>query len=193
MTPRCQQRLHTILSPASRAVIARMLRGVVLSSVLLLTCGNLSAAVTETKHDAWTLRCEETAPEEPRQCIILQNLVLVGGGEPVLQFSIGLAPSGRTPTALISLPLGISLPPGVSVRIDAGKSATFPVERCEPDGCQAGMHLRAATVEQLKNGTELEITFYDGERQPIVAPLPLAGFAAAYAALGGETPPPSSD
>lgn len=157
-----------------------MLAGV----TLLAVNASLSAALTETKFDAWTLRCEEAS--EARQCIMLQNLVLIGGGEPVLHFSIGLAPSGGTPTALISLPLGISLPPGVSVRIDDGKSANFPVERCEPDGCQAGMHLRDATVDQLKHGNKLEITFFDGERQPIVVEVPLAGFAAAFVAMQGR-------
>ena len=114
---------------------------------------------------------------------MVQNLLLKAGGQPVLQFSIGMAPGDGTPTALISLPLGISLPPGISLRIDEGDTANFPVERCEPDGCQAGMHLRKETIQRLAAGMQMEITFYDGERQPITMPLSLQGFGTAFKAM----------
>ena len=176
------------MSRPGRAPVPRVARWcrVWLGLCLMAVAGAVTAAVSETTHGAWTVRCEEPA-DGVRQCIMLQNLVLIGGGQPVLQFSIGLAPADATPTVLISLPLGISLPPGISIRIDAGKTATFPVERCEPVGCQAGMRLRPATVEQLRAGEQLEITFYDGERQPILVPLPLTGFSAAFEQLSGTT------
>lgn len=139
------------------------------------------AALDEVAHGAWTLRCEALGAHH--ECILLQNLVLGASGQTVLQFAIGYAPGDPTPTVLMSLPLGIALPPGVTIRIDDGKPATFPVERCEPAGCRAGMKLRQQTIDQLSAGHELTITFYDAEREAIEVPVSLAGFSSGFAAL----------
>lgn len=156
--------------------------------VLLAVVGVAHAApdaVNERDFGAWTLRCEGAA--QARRCIMLQNLVLGDSGQTVLQFTIGFAPGDPAPTVLLSLPLGIALPPGVSIRIDAGAPATFPIERCEPAGCRAGMKLRERTVAQLADGRELVITFFDADRQPIDVPVSLGGFADGYAALQRES------
>lgn len=157
-------------------------RSVAALLILLLT-ESAAGQTADEVFGSWTLRCETRAADNGRECIMFQNLVLKTGGQPVLQFAIGLAPADAMPTVILSLPLGIALPPGVSIRIDEGKAAQFPVERCEPDGCRAGMKLRKATVAQLAEGRQLTITFFDGERQPIVVPLSLDGFSAGYAAL----------
>ena len=144
------------------------------------------SAVTETTHGSWTVRCDSPDESEEHECIMFQNLVLKTGGQPVLHFAIGIAPADNTPTVILSLPLGISLPPGISIQIDDGNKANFPVERCEPDGCRAGMKLRDATIEQLIAGNRLTITFHDGERQPITVPLSLDGFGESYRDLSED-------
>lgn len=145
-------------------------------------------AVDESSHGAWTLRCEQVDGDASAECIMHQNLVLKTGGQPVLQFAIGLAPDDDTPTVVLKLPLGIYLPPGITVRIDDGQPATFPVERCDPDGCQAIMKLRPATVRQLREGQRLEIIVHDSERVPLTMPLSLDGFARAFDELSAAPP-----
>ena len=83
----------------------------------------MAGDVTESTYGAWTFRCEQPKNAEQSNCIILQNLVLQAGGHTVLQLSIGIPPNDGMPTVLISLPLGISLPPGISIRIDSGDPA----------------------------------------------------------------------
>ena len=162
-------------------VLKSKLHLIVVVLMTCLACGP-ARATEDTVFDAWTVRCERVSTTA-RSCIMLQDLILKAGGQTVLQFSLGVEPVSGTPTVLLTLPLGISLPPGVSISIDSGTPAVFPVERCDPDGCQAGMRLRETTIAQLGTGEELEIRFSDGERQPIVVPVSLQGFAAAFAAL----------
>lgn len=159
------------------------------AAALVTVCAAAEPApVTEERHGLWTVRCEG-ADTQARGCIMFQNLVLKTGGQPVLQFAVGYAPADGAPTVILSLPLGISLPPGITMSIDDGKPANFPVERCEPDGCQAGMKLRDATIARLSAGRELTITFHDGERTPITVPLSLEGFGAGFAALSATRAP----
>jgi invasion protein IalB len=140
-------------------------------------------AADENAYGAWTVRCEEVDSDGQPECIMYQNLVMRTGGQPVLQLSVGFAPPDNQPMVVLNLPLGIYLPPGIGIRIDEAPPARFPVERCDPDGCQAVMKLRDTTVEQLRQGSKLEIEFHDGERQPLEMPLSLDGFSAAFDAV----------
>jgi invasion protein IalB len=140
----------------------------------------------ESEFGAWTLRCEQADADAASECILQQYLVLRTGGQPVLQFTLGLAPDDGQPTVLLKLPLGIYLPPGITLRIDDGAPATFPVERCDPDGCQAVMKLREATLANLRAGRRFTITFHDAERRALDMPLSLDGFGAAYDALQAD-------
>ncbi|MEX2482603.1 MAG: invasion associated locus B family protein [Gammaproteobacteria bacterium] len=154
---------------------------------LLLWCAAApTLAADESTHGSWTVRCEEVTNDDEQECIMYQNLVLRTGGQPVLQLSVGLAPPDNLPTAVLNLPLGIYLPPGIGIRIDSAAQARFPVERCDPDGCQAVMKLRDKTVAELRQGSKLEIEFHDSERAPLHMPLSLDGFGAAFDAISAD-------
>lgn len=140
------------------------------------------------KFGQWTARCEMTRGKVEGGCFLYQNLILREGGQRVLQFAAGYAEASATPIALVSLPLGISLPPGVWLRVDDGERAQVMVERCEPAGCRAGLPLGPALLEQMRTGKRLTVTFHDSERKPIDMPLPLEGFKAGLAALRDMQP-----
>jgi len=133
--------------------------------------------------DNWTVGCEPVEAERRRQCFIYQNLVLREGGQRVLHVAIGYLPDDDTPIGLVTLPLGISLPPGASVRVDEAEPLRFPIERCEPNGCRAGFRLEPELLEAFKKGEEARVTFHDASRQPVTVPLSLQGFTAGLRAL----------
>lgn len=171
-------------APSSGMISAMFHRTACCVAGLLLACATGSSlAADENAYGSWTVRCEEVIDDDDQECIMYQNLVLRTGGQPVLQLSVGLAPPDDLPTAVLNLPLGIYLPPGIGIRIDSAAQARFPVERCDPDGCQAVMKLRDTTVADLRRGSKLEIEFHDGERQPLHMPLSLDGFGAAFDAI----------
>jgi invasion protein IalB len=124
----------------------------------------------------WTVRCQEPSDAGKKSCFIFQNLVLREGGQRVLQVAVGYVPDAKDPVVLLSLPLGISLPPGVSTRVDDDDPKRFSVERCEPNGCRAGFKLTPQLLEKFGSGQQLTVTFHDGRRQPIEVPLSLDGF-----------------
>lgn len=133
--------------------------------------------------DNWTVRCEDSKDAQARQCFIFQNLVTREGAQRVLHVAIGYLPDRPEPIALVTLPLGISLPPGASIQVDDGEPTRFPVERCEPNGCRAGLRLESPLLDAMKTGQELRVTFQDGSRKPVTVPLSLQGFTAGLRAL----------
>ncbi len=130
----------------------------------------------------WSLRCEEPKDGQER-CSIVQDVVTRASGQRVVRAAIGLVPGGADPIALFTLPLGISLPPGVSLRIGSGEPVHFPIERCEAEGCRGFLKLGAELLEALKRAGSVELSFHDRQRQPIRVPLSLDGFSPALEAL----------
>lgn len=144
------------------------------------------AVADDTVFGAWTVRCEKVDDATAQACIMQQNLVLKGGGQPVLQFTLGIAPGDEGPTVVLKVPLGIYLPPGLSLQIDQAAPTVLPLETCDPDGCQAVIKLRAQTLAALRGGRGLTVTFHDAERRPLSMPLSLDGFSAAFDALAAS-------
>ena len=154
-----------------------------LSVFFVLTFSGSSASdegIETAQYGSWTVQCELPPEGALRSCFMFQQLVERNAGKPVLQLSIGLVPSSNSPSLLISLPLGISLVPGILLQIDDGPITKFPVERCEPQGCRAAAKIRPETIEQMKRGDFLKVTFHDGHREPITVQVALGEFERGY-------------
>ncbi|MBI2799749.1 MAG: invasion associated locus B family protein [Gammaproteobacteria bacterium] len=147
-----------------------------------------SAADAET-YGNWTAKCEAAHDGKEGGCFLLQNLVLRDGGQRVLQVAVGYVPNASEPIALLSLPLGISLPPGVSLRVSDHEPVQIPVERCEPNGCRAGLKLKDDLLRALRDSTQITVVFHDAQRHPIEVPVKLEGFAKGLDALHGRSSP----
>jgi invasion protein IalB len=153
---------------------------------------NEPPVAAERNFGSWTAKCENAGDAGPHAggCFIFQNLVLRAGGQRVLQIAIGYVPGTDEPIALLSLPLGISLPPGVSIEAAGGGPLRFPVERCEPNGCRAGLRLKPDFLAELLAADTLTVRFHDAQRQPIEVPLGVSGLGAGLQALkSGELSP----
>lgn len=155
-----------------------------LLALIILFVGQVAAEPSDgDTFGNWQVNCESEAQGAREGCFIIQNLVLREGGQRVLQFAIGFVEAAPEPIALLSLPLGISLPPGAEIQVDEGPSTRVAVERCEPNGCRAGLKLEAELLKEVRSGKQISVTFYDAKRKPIKVPLSLDGFDEGLAAL----------
>ena len=131
----------------------------------------------------WTLRCGKANEQAPESCEMFQQHISKQTDKVVLHAAVGKLPNSDQPGMLIVLPLGISLPPGVFIKVDEGEAQAVPVERCTPDGCRVELLLDTPFLNQLKAGTTLTVVFhvYDqqGERERVGVPVSLLGFTAA--------------
>ena len=152
-----------------------------------LLIGKISAAQAApepgTVFKDWTVGCEQTNGAEIQSCYIFQNLVLKEGGQRILHVAVGQLSSNKKPAAIITFPLGISLPPGVSIRIDEGETRKFGIERCHTNGCIGAVGLDEKIIEELKGGQQAHIGFHDTNRREILIPVSLKGFTAGYKSL----------
>jgi invasion protein IalB len=162
---------------------------IALAGVMILASGpTAKAAVNDgQKFQDWTVRCDkptEGAPADAKPvCYLHQEVKNEKGDRPLMFMMVGFLPNKTEPVAILSFPLGIFLPTGVTLQIDEGKPARFPVERCFPNGCRAGLELSDELLTALKSGTGATFTYnYDAEQQ-VHARVSLRGFTAGVTAL----------
>lgn len=143
------------------------------------------APVTET-FDNWEKRCGDDG-----RCYIFQQ-ALNEEAKPLLRVRIvkleSPIPDGEGGQVLaradIITPLDVFLPQGVGLKIDDGPIQTALYVRCRPVGCVACPPLTSALIDNMKSGgTATFILSRDAQADPILAPLSLSGFTAAFDSL----------
>jgi invasion protein IalB len=131
----------------------------------------------------WTARCEQAPGADLERCFIFQNLVLKESGKRLVHMAVGYLAANGQAAAVITMPLGISLPPGASISVDGGAPRSIVIERCDSDGCVGAVSLSEQFVADLKRGREARISFHDGTRRRIAVPVSLLGFTAGFNSL----------
>ncbi len=131
----------------------------------------------------WTARCEQAPGTSMQRCFIFQNLVLKESGQRLVHMAIGYLAANGQPAAVITMPLGISLPPGTSISVDGGAPQEIVIERCDTNGCVGAVTLTDRLIADLKRGREARISFHDGTRRRIAVPVSLLGFTAGFESL----------
>jgi invasion protein IalB len=108
----------------------------------------------------------------------------------VLHVQIGyFAPFPETrPRMLITTPLGIILPPGISLTLDGDKPLVLPVETCQKEGCLVTAVLDQNVLGRFLKGKILMVRYIDSQRQAVDIPLRLDGLGQALKNLDKTTP-----
>lgn len=141
---------------------------------------NGASAVSEVYGD-WTISC--TRENEKRQCQLSQAQGVAQTGQ--RRFSIELnAPQDGRSNGLMLMPLGLSIEPGVTFKLDdatLGKGA--PYTACVQAGCIVPISLPTVATDAMRTAVNLRVTGTkpNGEAETIT--VPLAGFAAALARM----------
>lgn len=129
----------------------------------------------------WIKECETVKDPEGKEiklCQISQTLTNTEINQPVLKVAVGYVPGKKEAVMVITLPLGVILPPGVQLEVGEGKAARVPINTCLPSGCQAGVQLDKEFTTRLKKGKQLAVTFVTPAGKPVKAPISLSGFTA---------------
>ncbi len=153
-----------------------------LTFAVLLGSGTLPAQEPAQNFKDWALRCDKSA-EAVKVCYIYQNLLLKTSKQRLLNLAVGYFGKDKTPTALFTLPLGVSLPGGVSIKIDTRKKVRIRYERCDKSGCLAPLVLRDEELKAMQTGLKANVAFFDTRGREISIPVSLLGFTSGFKSL----------
>ena len=155
----------------------------------------IAAPTDGQKFKNWAARCEQVPTGEgeqtTEQCYIFQTLAHKETQKALLNVAVGYVAESGKPAAILTLPLGVFLPPGIAIKVDEGEPSRLPIQLCTQEGCRGVLELTDDVVNRLKAGSEAKIAFFDARRREVVVPISLHGFTAGfnslkYASLAGE-------
>lgn len=133
---------------------------------------------------AWASQCGSASRTAALECSMEQRLVLEGSGQFLARLVITQHTVGQAPVMMLHVPLGVSLPAGLGLRVD---DATTPLQlvyqTCDGAGCYAAEQITEPLLAKLRAGMELSLHFEDSGKRPIDLTFSLAGFTTAYDAI----------
>jgi invasion protein IalB len=142
--------------------------------------------VTTSRFRDWAVSCRTNPELNTRQCTMFQRLVVEETNQVALNLSIGTLRDDQNQPILVAIftvPLGIWLPGGLELQVDALESVRLPIERCFPRGCQTGVAVSDELLAQFRAGNRARVTVKQAEDQDVDLAVSLAGFSAAFNAL----------
>src|SRR5579863_6660389 len=154
--------------------------------------GNAPAAPAKPEQkqfDDWQVRCFPI--QSPSPCDMFQEVANPQRNQRILAISIAYVPSMDRYALQVTVPLGVSLPKGLSMQTDSYTSPTLHYRRCDRDGCYVETGVDKGLIEGIarsspdakakvnitgdSNGKNVGITFF------------LKGFAAAHDDMVSES------
>lgn len=174
-----------------------MLQGKRIVLALMAAAAVVQAQAAETRRENfgdWGFVCStsDTAGADDKEakesCNLFQTALLnrdegEGPGQRVLLTRVGYLDGNEKPVLLITAPLGILLPMGITVEVEGHDAIRIPVQRCDAGGCLAYVVMDPPFVAAMKKGDEAKVTVYDTQRRGVPIPLSLKGFTDGMEAL----------
>jgi len=139
----------------------------------------------EPSQTDWTKVCGKDQASNAEICYTTRDFVS-DQGQPVLAVAVYDVKGGNPQQAgqkivRFLLPLGLILQPGIRFAVDQGQPTAGRYAICFPNGCfaeQAG--LKDDVINQLKRGTNLNVSVQNTGGREVTFQVPLAGFGKAF-------------
>ena len=132
---------------------------------------------------AWASRCVSTSRQEGLDCSVSQRAVAQGTGQLLGSVVVRIPPTDKTPVILVTAPLGLFIPGGISLDVDGTATQKLDLQLCDRGGCYARATLAGDFLNAMIKGKALDVVFQDTKEQPVKLPMSLAGFGEAFAKI----------
>ncbi len=163
--------------------LIRILLPVALLAAPLVEPNTVFAAQDGKAFGDWKVSCEVIKSTNRELCHIFQRLKKKSDGKQIMRVELGYLKPNSSPRLNVILPLGIALPPGISIQVDGNQTNRFEIETCTKDGCRASVEVDHILLNEMRMGTKMKIRFSTLNRKKFIVPVSLKGFSSGNANL----------
>jgi invasion protein IalB len=133
------------------------------------------------KFGDWELVCAASAPADAAtKCRLIQNHA-TPDGQTVLLVTMVPSAAAKGPVAVVSVPKGVYLAPGIEMKVDGGQGSnqSFKLlyETCNESGCHAGYKVAGDIGTALRKGSIATHKIFDSKQQPVTVTVSLQGLS----------------
>ena len=142
-----------------------------------------AAKPDQKQYDDWQVRC--STAQSPSPCDMFQELANPQQrNQRVMAILIAYVPSMDRYELRVAVPLGVSIPKGLTLQTDTYTSPVLRYRNCDRDGCYVDVGVDKSLIEGLANSSpagkaKVNITG-DNAAKSVGIPFYLKGFAAAH-------------
>jgi invasion protein IalB len=170
------------VSMAGTAALAAAAAALLGASLLGATPAAAQGAVKD-RHGAWETRCETPPGAAREQCAVVQSVV--DDERPnITLVVIALKTADRKSRLLrVIAPLGVLIPTGLGLHLDAEDFGRMSFVRCLPNGCVAEVFIDDKLLARLESAQKATFVMFETPEEGIGVPAPLGGFKEGFEAL----------
>lgn len=145
--------------------------------------GGTQGGTLKSKHDAWSILCDQPAGAQSEQCALIQNVVAADRPEIGLSVVVLKTADNKARILRVLAPLGVLLPNGLGLNVDGKDIGRAYFVRCFEDGCYAEVILDDELMKTLRAGKSATFIVFQTPEEGIGIPVNLSGFSDGYNAL----------
>jgi invasion protein IalB len=169
--------------PKAGLALLSLAAGLMLAVSHGLAAGPETQGIVRDKHGDWAVRCETPPGAAHEQCAAVLSVVDQQRPNLVLVVIVLNTADRKARLMRVIAPLGVLLPPGITLRIDNAEAGRLSFLQCVPNGCIAQLAMDESLLDKLKAGKTATLGVFQTPEQGVGVQAPLAGFKEAYEQL----------
>ena len=134
-------------------------------------------------HGDWQIRCDTPAGAQNEQCVLMQFVTAEDRENVGLTVIVLKTADKQARIMRVLAPLGVLLPSGLGLKIDANDLGKAGFVRCLPNGCVAEVILEDTLISSLRSGATATFIIFQTPEEGIGIPISLNGFGDGYDTL----------
>jgi invasion protein IalB len=145
----------------------------------LMSASAMRGATSDTA-SAWETRCETPPGAATPQCAIVQSVV--DDQRPNITLVIIALKTADHKSKLLRViaPLGVLIPTGLELKLDADDFGRMSFVRCLPNGCVAETLIDDKLLDRIQSAQTMTLVLFQTPEEGIGVPAPLTGFKDAF-------------
>jgi invasion protein IalB len=173
-----------ILRRRPRKIAQRLtLSAAVLAGFLATGSAARAQGTVKSVHADWQVRCDTPPGAQSEQCALIQSVTAEDRPNVGLTVIVLKTADQKSRLLRVLAPLGVLLPSGLGLKIDATDIGKAGFTRCLPNGCVAEVLMDDNLIKQLSTGQSATFIIFQTPEEGIGIPMSLKGFSEGYARL----------
>jgi invasion protein IalB len=159
-------------------------RRLALTMAICLAPAAASAQGTvKSVHGDWQVRCDTPPGAQAEQCALIQSVTAEDRPNVGLTVIVLKTADQKSRLLRVLAPLGVLLPSGLGLKVDAADIGRAGFVRCLPNGCVAEVVMDDNLIKQLSTGQNATFIIFQTPEEGIGIPMSLKGFADGFGKL----------
>jgi invasion protein IalB len=152
-------------------------------TVCLAPAAAVAQGTVKSVHGDWQVRCDTPPGAQSEQCALIQSVTAEDRPNVGLTVIILKTADQKSRLLRVLAPLGVLLPSGLGLKVDAADIGRAGFVRCLPNGCVAEVVMDDNLIKQLSTGQNATFIIFQTPEEGIGIPMSLKGFAEGFGKL----------